>query len=74
MAEGKEIVEREKGCGEKEEACGDCECVPPPKVEIVGKICKKDKCGGRAVLLHKGEPICQNCLFKNIEYKTRLVL
>jgi tRNA(Ile)-lysidine synthase TilS/MesJ len=26
------------------------------------------------VLLHKGEPICQSCLFKNIEYKTRLVL
>ena len=53
--------------------CGDCECPPKDTPLTQRKICKK--CGeGAAVLLHKGEPICQPCLFKNIEYKTRLLL
>jgi hypothetical protein len=73
-AEGKENAEKAKGCCEKEGGCNNCECKPAPKVETIGKNCKKDKCTGKAVLLHKGEPICQGCLFKNIEYKTRLVL
>lgn len=76
VAEGKECGEKEKKCAEKEGGCGDCECTPAPKVKVEpnSRNCKKDKCAGRAVLLHKGEPICQGCLFKNIEYKTRLVL
>ena len=43
------------------------------KREVVGKMCKKCP-NGRAVLLHKGDPVCQACVFKNMEYKVRLLL
>lgn len=55
--------------------CEDCSCPKEkaPVEPVIKTHCKK--CGkGRAVLLQKGDPICQDCLFKNIEYKCRLLL
>ncbi len=40
--------------------------------QVPAKRCKK--CSGKGVLFYKGEVICQECLFKNIEYKCRLLL
>lgn len=71
-AEIKSIVEQKQE-ERKESSCGDCSCQPEAKKQSCGKICKK--CNKeQAVLFHKGEPICQACLFRNMDYKARLLL
>lgn len=54
--------------------CDSCQCQRvEEKKHGTSKICKKCSVGN-AVLVYKTEPICQDCLFKNIEYKCRLLL
>ena len=67
ISEGKECdkLKCENGdCHKKEEG--------PEKIAIK-TYCKKCT-KGRAILLYKGDPVCQECLFKVMEYKVRLLL